>query len=148
MGNPVNISGIDWNGKSVKSYTYQQPSGPNNALGAVKFMFPNSYHIYLHDTPSKEMFEKSERAFSSGCIRVQDPLALAEFLIDDPINWNREKIDKLVAINKTQTIILRDQPNVYLLYLTAWTENNGVVHFRKDVYDRDKPLIEQLKKKS
>jgi murein L,D-transpeptidase YcbB/YkuD len=145
QGNLVNTSEIDWNSKAVKSYTYRQPAGPDNALGAVKFMFPNSFHVYLHDTPSKEMFDQTERAFSSGCIRVQDPLSLAEFFLDDPTNWSREKINKIVATKMTQTVQLKEQPNVYLLYWTAWTEDNGVVHFRKDIYERNMPLIEQLK---
>jgi murein L,D-transpeptidase YcbB/YkuD len=76
---------------------------------------------------------------------VQDPLSLAEFFLDDPTNWSREKINKIVATKMTQTVQLKEQPNVYLLYWTAWTEDNGVVHFRKDIYERNMPLIEQLK---
>ncbi len=145
-GNPVNTSEIDWNSRMAKSFTYRQPPGPDNALGAVKFMFPNNFHVYLHDTPSKELFEKTERAFSSGCIRVNEPLSLAEYLLNDPVNWNKEKIDNVVATRKTQTVQLTVQPNVHLLYWTAWTNASNIVHFQKDIYDRDKPLIEQLNK--
>ncbi|MBU1370305.1 MAG: L,D-transpeptidase family protein [Bacteroidetes bacterium] len=147
-GKIIDPSGVDWNGKAARSYTYRQPPGPDNALGEVKFMFPNKYHVYLHDTPSKELFGKSERALSSGCIRVHEPLSLAEYLLNDPQNWNRQKIAKVVSTQKTQTVQLKEQPNVHLLYWTAWTDTNGIINFRKDIYERDKPLIEQLKVKA
>ena len=146
QGNPVNTLEIDWNNKEVENYTYCQPPGPDNALGAVKLMFPNKFHVYLHDTPAKELFEKTERAFSSGCIRVHEALSFAEYLLNDPVNWSKEKIDKVVATNKSQTVQLKEQPNVHLLYWTAWTNTNNIVQFRHDVYDRDKLLIEELMK--
>ena len=145
-GNAIKGPKIDWNSREVKDYTYRQPPGPENALGAVKFMFPNNFHVYLHDTPAKELFEKTERAFSSGCIRVQEPLSLAEYLLNDSLNWNREKIDKVIATLSTQTVQLKEKPNVHLLYWTAWANDNNIIQFRKDIYERDKPLIEQLKK--
>ena len=110
-------------------------------------MFPNIFHVYLHDTPTKELFEKTERAFSSGCIRVQQPLLLAEYLLNDPENWNLEKINKIVTSRETQTVHLKDRPSIYLLYWTAWADTNNTVHFRKDIYERDRPLIRQLKEK-
>ncbi|KAA3597883.1 MAG: peptidoglycan-binding protein [Calditrichaeota bacterium] len=147
QGNQIKISEIDWNSKAVKGYTYRQPPGPENALGAVKFMFPNQFHVYLHDTPSKELFSKNERAFSSGCIRVQESLVLAEYFLNDEVNWNRESINKVVETRKTQTVQLKEQPNVHLLYWTAWVDSNGNVNFRNDIYERDKPLLDQLNEK-
>jgi len=146
-GNPVNINEVDWNSKEVRSYTYRQPPGPENALGAVKFMFPNTFSVYLHDTPSKELFEKSERAFSSGCIRVNEPLELAEFLLNNPENYSLDKIKKVVATKETKTIQLKEKPFIHILYWTAWVDANSNINFRKDIYDRDKPLLTQLKEK-
>ncbi|MEQ9188130.1 MAG: L,D-transpeptidase family protein [Cryomorphaceae bacterium] len=143
-GNALDPSTIDWNSPSVKSYTYRQPAGKNNALGAVKFMFPNSFNIYLHDTPSKELFSKSERAFSSGCIRVENPLDLAKHLIKSDGFWTDDAIDIAVKSGKTQTIPIKEKPMVYLLYWTAWTSPDGLVQFRKDIYNRDRKLIEAL----
>ncbi len=144
QGNILNTSNIDWNNSVVKGYTYRQSPGPDNSLGSVKFMFPNGFHVYLHDTPAKELFEKGERAFSSGCIRVQEPLKLAEYLLNDSVNYNLAKIEDIVQTRKTQTIKLTEQPNVYLLYWTAWTDNEGRVQFREDIYERDKNLIQAL----
>lgn len=143
-GNALDPSTIDWNSPSVKSYTYRQPAGKNNALGVVKFMFPNSFNIYLHDTPSKELFSKSERAFSSGCIRVENPMDLAKHLMKSDGSWSAEAIDNAVKSGRTQTIPLKEKPVVYLLYWTAWTNSDGTVQFRKDIYSRDGKLIEAL----
>lgn len=143
-GNKLNPLNIDWNNKIVNSYTYRQDPGPDNALGAVKFMFPNSYHVYLHDTPSKELFDKSERAFSSGCVRVQKPLELAAFLLNDKSKWSLSQIEKIVASKQTQTISLIEQPNIHLLYWTAWVDDAGLIQFRKDIYDRDSALISKI----
>lgn len=144
QGNKLDPKTIDWSSKEVKGYTYRQPPGPENALGAVKFMFPNNFHVYLHDTPAKDLFEKKERAFSSGCIRVHQPLTLAEYLLNDSINWTMEKIAKVVATTQTQTIRLKEQPYVHILYWTAWTDADGIVQFRKDIYERDQALIKAL----
>ena len=143
-GKAVNSDNIDWNSDRAKSLIYRQPPGPANALGVVKFMFPNRFHVYLHDTPSKELFDKNERAFSSGCIRVQDALMLAEYLLDDTENWSSQQINKIVATKISKTVQLNEQPNVHLLYWTAWVDSSHVVNFRKDLYERDKPLIDAL----
>lgn len=144
-GNIIDPSSADWNSSAAKSYTYRQPAGSDNALGAVKFMFPNSFNVYLHDTPSKDLFEKTERSFSSGCIRVQDPLILAEFLLNDNANWNLDKIQKQIVSKKTLTIPLKEQPDIYILYWTAWTNEAGVFQFRKDIYARDSAVSKALK---
>mgnify|MGYP000046824833 CR=1 FL=1 len=146
-GNLINTDQIDWKSPKARSYIYRQPPGPTNALGAVKFMFPNNFHVYLHDTPSKELFDKTERAYSSGCIRVQNPLALAEFLINDHKNWNTEKINTVISTRKSLTILLKEQPNIYLIYCTAWVDTKNNIQFRKDIYERDTLLLNALKEK-
>ncbi len=136
---------VDWNSSIVKSYTYRQPAGPDNSLGAVKFMFPNQYNVYLHDTPHRDLFEQTERSFSSGCIRVQNPLLLAEFFLNDSTNWNAGKIQKQVQSNETLTIPLKEQPDIYILYWTTWTNDEGVIQFRNDLYNRDNAVKIALK---
>ncbi len=147
QGKRLNADSIDWNSNKVYSYTYRQEPGKNNALGAVKFMFPNKYSIYLHDTPSKELFERTERAFSSGCIRVQQPLDLAAYLLREQSNFSIKEIKKIVETAKTQTIFLKSKPEVFLLYLTSWVDENGEFNFRKDIYERDKKLFIALSEK-
>ena len=136
---------IDWSKLSQNYFPYvlrQQP-GPTNALGVVKFMFPNKYNIYIHDTPSKELFNRADRAFSSGCIRVEKPLELAEYLLASDHNWDKQKVQSTINSGEQETIILKKPINVHILYLTSWVEN-GQVHFRKDLYERDQPVLGAL----
>lgn len=135
QGRELDPYSINWSSNAVKGYTYRQPAGPDNALGAVKFIFPNKFNVYLHDTPSRELFDKTERALSSGCIRVHQPLTLAELLLNDP-SWNAERINALIKTNETKTVHLKEQPQVHLLYWTAWLQDN-IIQFRADVYERD-----------
>ena len=145
-GAPIDPTTIDWNqvGPGNNPYRIRQKAGPKNALGRIKFMFPNDYDVYLHDTPSRELFAKSERTFSSGCIRVQDPVGLAEYLLRDQPGWNREQIESVLATAKERTVNLSRPIPVHLLYWTAWTDEGGVVHFRKDVYERDGAVLRAL----
>ncbi len=143
-GSRLNPDSIDWKSNKVFSYTYRQEPGKQNALGVVKFMFPNSFNVYLHDTPSKELFEKTERAFSSGCIRVQKPLELAEYLLQDQPRWNKKAVQTVVESSVTQTVMLNSKPEVYLLYLTSWVDKAGQLNFRKDIYERDDILYKAL----
>src|SRR5262249_50720257 len=109
QGNVVPSSSIDWAKTTPRNFRYmlrQQP-GPSNALGRVKFMFPNSHSVYLHDTPSKNLFDKSDRAFSSGCIRVENPLELATLLLEGQKDWDRAGIDAAIAAGKTRTVTLQ-----------------------------------------
>jgi murein L,D-transpeptidase YcbB/YkuD len=144
-GKVVDPSAIDWAATATKGFPYmiRQEPGPDNALGLVKFMFPNKYMVYLHDTPSKGLFGRPERTFSSGCIRVQDPFKLAELLLDDQ-GWNRTRIDQVVASRKTTRVNLENPIPVMLLYWTAEVDEEGTVFFRKDVYNRDAPIIKGL----
>jgi murein L,D-transpeptidase YcbB/YkuD len=138
---------VDWANESRKNlpYRFRQDPGPINALGGIKFMFPNKFNVYLHDTPSKELFGKPERTFSSGCIRIEKPMELAEYLLADQKNWNREKLQSVINQRKEQSVKLTRTIPVHLLYWTAWVDETGIVHFRKDVYGRDELLYEALK---
>jgi len=143
-GKIVDPSTIDW-ATTTKGFPYmiRQEPGPRNALGRVKFMFPNQYMVYLHDTPSKGLFARTERAFSHGCIRTQNPFDLAELLLDDQ-GWDRAKIDQVIESRRTTRINLSEPLTVMLLYWTAEADENGTVYFRKDVYNRDAAIIEGL----
>ena len=136
---------IDWSklSRSNFPYTIRQDPGPTNALGAVKFMFPNKYNIYIHDTPSKELFNRPDRAFSSGCIRLNKPMGFVDYLITDIPDWNSEKVDNTLKTGKDKTVMLKRPINVHILYLTAWADDSGV-QFRNDVYQRDAAVIEAL----
>ncbi|NHN38449.1 L,D-transpeptidase family protein [Pseudomaricurvus alcaniphilus] len=136
---------IDWSKYGRKNFPFRlvQAPGPQNALGQVKFMFPNPYDVYLHDTPSRELFAQSRRAFSSGCIRVEDPLALATYLLREN-GWDRNKIDAVIATGKLETVYLKKPMPVHLEYWTAWVNSEGVMHFREDIYRRDDSLWQAL----
>lgn len=146
QGNRIDPSTLDWSGFSGKNFPYmlRQKSGPENALGRIKFNFPNSHFVYLHDTPHKELFDKPERTFSSGCIRIENPIELAVLLLNDEEKWNRQGIEKAIATEKTQTVYLSRPVTIMLLYWTVVIEQDGTVNFKKDIYDRDANLLKAL----
>ena len=145
-GKPVDVSTIDWPSIAAGNFPYilRQEPGPNNALGRVKFMFPNKHAVYIHDTPSKSLFAHNERTFSSGCIRVERPFELAEVLLDDPERWDQQGIQQLLDSRRTQRVNLKEPLPVLILYWTAEADAEGRVHFRRDVYDRDAPVLDAL----
>ncbi len=121
----------------------RQKPGPNNALGKIKFLFPNRFNVYLHDTPSRSLFSRSMRTFSHGCIRVEKPIDLAEYLLRDDPGWTRQKIESLLGDGRERWIAVPRPLPVHIAYWTAWVDGAGVMHFRKDVYGRDGPLLER-----
>jgi murein L,D-transpeptidase YcbB/YkuD len=121
-----------------------QDPGPDNALGVVKIMFPNPYLVYLHDSPAKALYGEDARAFSSGCIRVERPLELAERVLNDPARWNPSTIQDVIKSGRTQTFNLQKPLPVMILYWTAQPTPDGQVIFRNDVYGRDPPLLKAL----
>jgi len=146
-GREVNPYSVDWSrysGGRLPPFQLRQDPGDDNALGLVKIMFPNPYLVYLHDTPSKALFDKDERIFSSGCIRVEKAFELAELVLNDPVRWNRAALDTAVATKKTQTVNLATPVPVLLLYWTAQPRPDGQVIFRNDVYGRDPATLEAL----
>ena len=144
-GRIVDPATVDW--QSVGSrppYTFRQGPGPKNALGRIKFMFPNPHAVFLHDTPAKGLFASAERSFSSGCIRVEDPLSLAEIVLADPARWNRQSLEAAIAKGATQTVRLPKPWPVLILYWTADLDPDGNVRFLPDVYGRDAELLRAL----
>jgi L,D-transpeptidase YcbB len=137
--NYLKTHNMEWNNGRIR-----QKPGRNNSLGLVKFIFPNSNDIYMHDTPSKSLFEKESRAFSHGCIRVGKPRDFAiEILKDDP-NWTSAKIDAAMHAGKERSYSLKKKIPVYIGYLTAWVDPEGRINFYEDIYDRDDRLAELL----
>jgi murein L,D-transpeptidase YcbB/YkuD len=138
----VDPATVDWSSAAARGLRLVQGAGAANALGRVKFMFPNEYSVYLHDTPSRALFERDSRAFSSGCIRVEQPLELAERLLG--LGWDRARIEATIASGRTETVFLDDPMAVLLLYWTAEVDADGGVSFFPDLYGRDAALIEAL----
>lgn len=145
-GSEIAYADINWSKISVDNFPYmvQQNPGSKNSLGRVKFMFPNSYDVYIHDTPSKGVFAKDDRAVSSGCIRAAAPFDLAVLLLSDMPEWTPEKIRKAMQQKKEQQVNLKTPVDVVVIYLTAWTDGNGRIQFRKDIYNRDELLLRAL----
>ena len=140
------VGDVDFAAYTAASFPYRvvQKPGPKNALGLVKFLFPNKYSVYLHDTPSRQLFDKSGRTFSHGCIRVEDPLKLAEIILGDRLGWTRAKIDAAVATGKQQWIKLPNPLPVLILYWTVDPSPIGGASFHRDIYGRDARLIKAL----
>jgi len=146
-GTEVDPSSIDWISTVTAGFPYRihQEPGPTNALGRVKFMFPNPYSVYIHDTPDHNLFGLIDRSFSSGCIRVNNPLDLAACIMKDSSAWTPAQIKDIIDQGKERTVHLVKPIPVHIVYLTAWASNDGLVYFRKDIYDRDRPLLAALK---
>ena len=130
---------MEWNNGAVR-----QKPGPGNSLGLVKFLFPNSYSIYFHDTPSKNLFDEPKRAFSHGCIRLAEPQKLAEYLLRNDPSWNSEKISKAMRAGKERYVTVKEDIPVFIGYFTAWVDRQGKLNFREDIYGHDKKMSERL----
>ena len=144
-GTVVNPASVNWQlypGRGFP-YTLRQQPGPTNSLGRLKIMFPNEHMVYLHDTPSRDLFSRSERTFSSGCIRVEEVLELAQFLLDDPA-WDQAAIANVIAAGETRRVSLRQPIPIYLVYWTVEVQEDGAVHFKRDPYLRDDAMIDVL----
>lgn len=143
-GNQVSPSSVDWGSVSRDNwkYTLRKKPGPKNDLGDVKFIFPNTNDIYLHDTPHDELFSQAKRNFSHGCVRVEKPLELAQYLLR-PVGWDMNKIQSTIAQGQEKYVKLKQVLPVYLVYFTAWADESGNVHFREDIYGHDRMLSKQ-----
>ncbi len=130
---------LEWNGNSIR-----QLPGPWNALGKVKFLFPNSHSIYLHDTPSKSLFSKEQRAFSHGCIRVEEPRRLAIYVLRNQPEWTTERIDSAMNGTKELHVPVKDPIPVFIAYFTSWVDSKGRLNFRNDIYKRDGRLARMI----
>jgi L,D-transpeptidase YcbB len=140
-GREISSSYVDWwrFGNKVP-LSVRQPPGESNALGVVKFLFPNSHAIYMHDTPTRSLFEKKVRAFSHGCVRVQNPRELAELVL----GWDAERVDEAIAQGANQAVKLSRKLPVHLAYFTAWPDETGRIIMYPDVYSRDAQLEKAL----
>ncbi len=144
-GRKVDPFSVDWSQYSRGvPYTLRQEPGPNNALGRIKFIFPNEHFVFVHDTPSRSLFDRSERAFSSGCIRIDKPLELAELLLRDPDKWSQANLQAALDSRRTQRVNLKPREPVLILYLTASLDLDGSIRFAKDIYGRDDALLAAL----
>ncbi len=143
----IDAEAVDWSQVKADalSFKFRQDPGPRNSLGRIKFMFPNKFDVYLHDTPDRGLFSRAARDLSSGCIRIEKPLDLAEYILRDDPDWSREKILAALADSTTRVIPLRNPIGVHLLYWTAWLADDGQVNFRGDIYQRDAALSEALR---
>ena len=141
----VSPASIDWANVTQETfkYTLRRRPGPKNDLGDVKFIFPNSNDIYLHDTPHDELFSQSSRSFSHGCVRLSEPIKLATYLLRDRPEWDKQTILDSIATHREKYITLKDKLPVYLVYFTAWADASGHPHFRDDIYGLDKKLARE-----
>lgn len=125
-------------------YVVRQKPGGKNSLGKVKFLFPNEYNIYLHDTPARYLFGENKRSFSHGCIRISEPKHLAEWLLRDDSSWTTQKIDDAMNAGKEKFVTVKDKVPVFIVYFTAFVDHNGQLNFRDDVYGHDQKLAATL----
>lgn len=147
-GDLINSNSVKWDQVEGEEFPYRirQKPGGSNSLGLVKFMFPNPYNIYIHDTPNRNLFAKESRALSHGCIRIQHPDQFAKILLEDS-EWTEEKIHAAMNMENEQTVNLQKSIPVVILYLTFWSGENGKINYRPDIYGRDEVLIRALKSK-
>jgi murein L,D-transpeptidase YcbB/YkuD len=121
----------------------QRPGG-KNALGKVKFLFPNSFNIYFHDTPAKSLFAKDKRAYSHGCIRLKEPVRLAEYVLRNQPEWTPQKIQEAMNSEREKFVKVKNPIPVVITYYTAWVDENGLLNFRDDIYGHDGKLATKM----
>jgi murein L,D-transpeptidase YcbB/YkuD len=140
---PIDPRSIDWEGISGTEFNerfrLRQEPGASNSLGRVKFMFPNEYGVYIHDTPAQHLFDQGIRTFSSGCVRVEKALELAAHLLREDPAWTPRRIRQIVDGGVELMVPLPTPYQVHIGYWTAWVDEDGVLHFRRDIYGRDVP---------
>lgn len=147
LNDEVDPRNIDWSkyGENNFPFTAVQQPGPSNALGLVKFIMPNDLSIYLHDTPTDYLFERNERAFSHGCIRVEKPDVLAKYLLKPHRGWDMNAIHKAMRSDKPIRVDFKEDLPVYLVYLTAFVDELGLINFREDIYNYDQQQFNKIK---
>ena len=133
---------MEWNNGTIR-----QKPGPDNSLGLVKFLFPNSHSIYLHDTPAKSLFNEDSRAFSHGCIRLSEPKKLATYLLRNDTSWSEQKIIEAMNKGVEKYVTLKKPVPVFIAYFTAWVDKQGRLNFRKDIYNRNGRLAKMILEK-
>ena len=143
----VDPTTVDWSAITPARFPFRlrQDPGPLNALGRVKFMFLNKYNVYLHDTPARPLFDEAQRDFSHGCIRIQQPIELAVYLLRQDPRWNRDALLGALDEAVDRTVPLPEPMPIHLLYWTAWADEDGTIQFRRDIHGRDAPLLTALR---
>lgn len=144
-GRDIDAFSIDWRRADVRAFRFYQPPGGKNVLGFVKFIFPNKHIVYMHDTPTKSLFNKTVRAYSHGCIRVRNPRKLAEILLGRDRNWSPGRIDAAIRSGKNQRVNLNTPVQVNITYFTARVEKNGKISYFSDIYGHDARMARALK---
>ncbi|MCS5489780.1 L,D-transpeptidase family protein [Algoriphagus limi] len=144
-GQAIDPQLVNWKGRSIP-YLIRQKPGPSNSLGLVKFMFPNSFSVYIHDTPAKHLFDRDTRSMSHGCIRLAKPFDFAKLLLQDQEKWTDEKIKESMNQDHEVKVELTEKIPVYVVYLTFWTDGKGNPYFRPDLYYRDQEILDRLRK--
>lgn len=149
-GEEVDSASIDWSALSENNFPYRlrQEPGPRNPLGRIKFMFPNKHSVYLHDTSDPHLFRKERREFSHGCIRIEKPMEMADFVMRGSKEWSRKRIEGVLKTKETTVAYLPKPIPVHILYFTAWGNGDGTVHFLDDIYRRDERLDRALQPKT
>ena len=144
-GNMIDPSAVDWSGVGTRNFPFTviQRPGPLNQLGRIKFVFPNEYAVFMHDTPARYLFDKPARAFSHGCVRVDKPMELAEILLGQD-GWPRDRIQAAIDTGTTRTVVLSESLPILLLYRTAEVDDSGTIRFYEDIYGRDRAVLEAL----
>lgn len=145
-GERIDPTQEDWSEEDLDpaNYLLVEKPNPENSLGLVKFMMPNDLNIYLHDTPAERLFKRNKRAYSHGCIRLEDPLWMADYLLQDQRKWNREKMREAMEADEPVNVPLKRKVPVQIEYQTAWVDSEGRVHFRDDIYGHDERQLAQL----
>jgi L,D-transpeptidase YcbB len=136
---------IDWGSVTEKNFPYmvRQRPGGKNSLGDIKFLFPNEYNVYLHDTPADALFSQNQRDFSHGCVRLEQPIELGKYMLKDMPEWNENRIRETIRNGEETWVTLPKRVQVYIVYFTSWADENGNVHFRQDLYGHDKKLQQE-----
>lgn len=142
-GRVVDPRTIDWSGVNMRSLRIRQRPGAANALGRIKFMFPNEHSVYLHDTPSKALFSRSDRAFSHGCVRVENPFAFADAVLQQEDGWNAKRLEALVGGRERRVNLTKPIP-IHITYFTAFVDDRGQLQRRPDLYGHDRRLMSSL----
>jgi L,D-transpeptidase YcbB len=141
-GRDIDVWDVDWNNADMKQYWIYQPPGETNVLGVVKFLFPNKHSVYLHDTPAKKLFNEKVRMFSHGCMRVRNPVQLAEVIMNEDKGWDKAKVHELAYDGEPDNEVVLDRPiPVHVTYFTAWVEDDGTLKTFADVYGHQKRII-------
>ncbi|MES2372330.1 MAG: L,D-transpeptidase family protein [Bacteroidota bacterium] len=142
--NYITRNNMEITGYSGKIPIVRQKPGPANSLGLVKFLFPNNYNIYFHDTPNRNLFSQSSRSFSHGCIRIGEPKKFAEYMLRSDSSWNSENIEQAMHLAKEKWVTVKKSVPVFIVYFTAWVDKDGLLNFRKDIYGHDEKMSEKL----